>query len=368
MCLLILLMSEEIIKNRGWILKIIIPVLGFGRAGGERVLSKLATELMNYGHDVSFVVPDNKTKPYYATTANIITSKGSQNRVKIFRIIKVYYNLWRKCIELNPDAVVAGFHLTAYLVTLLPINRRKKFYYIQAYEANFFDNKIRKLIASLTYSLPLNKILNSPNLLPHKYGDFIGVVPAGVDLNVFYPRTKNRLLNGHKSIGIIGRKEKHKGTSEIISVLCALENKIGIIINIAIYLGEIDKERLIAAGFKVNFIPITSDSELASFYRSNDIMIAVGLIEDGAFHYPCAEAMACGCLVISNYAPLTETNSILKLDNFDACKLGEAINRCLNLNFEEKSKEIQSNISVLDKYGWKIVGEKFNNLLLNANK
>ena len=39
-------MSEEIIKNRGWNLKIIIPVLGFGRAGGERVLSKLATEFL----------------------------------------------------------------------------------------------------------------------------------------------------------------------------------------------------------------------------------------------------------------------------------------------------------------------------------
>lgn len=349
-------------------MKIIIPVLGFGRAGGERVLSKLATELMSYGHDVSFVAPDNKTKPYYTTTAKIVTSKSNQSRVKIFRIIKVYYNLWRKCIELKPDAVVASFHLTAYLVALLPIKRHKKFYYIQAYEANFFDNKIWKLIARLTYCLPLNKILNSPNLLPRKYDDFIGVVPAGVDLNVFYPRSKNKLLNGYTSIGIIGRKEKHKGTSEIISVLCALENKIGIIINIAIYLEEIDKERLISAGFQVNFIPITSDSELASFYRSNDIMIAVGLIEDGAFHYPCAEAMACGCLVISNYAPLTETNSVLKLDKFDACKLGEVINLCITLDLEEKSKEIQSNISVLKKYGWEIVGEKFNNLLSNANK
>ncbi|EFI8008645.1 hypothetical protein DBU31_005077, partial [Escherichia coli O158] len=227
---------------------------------------------------------------------------------------------------------------------------------------------IWKLIAGLTYYLPLKKILNSPNLLPHKHDDFIGVVPAGVDLNVFYPKPSNRLLNGHTSIGIIGRKEKHKGTSEIISVLCSLKNKVGIIINIAIYLEEVDKERLIAAGFQVKFFPITSDLELASFYRSNDIMIAVGLIEDGAFHYPCAEAMACGCLVISNYAPLTETNSVLKLVKFDAYKLGEAINICLNLDLEEKSKEIQSNISALNKYDWKIVGETFNSLLLDANK
>ena len=40
----------------------------------------------------------------------------------------------------------------------------------------------------------------------------------------------------------------------------------------------------------------------------------------------------------------------------------------VNLDLEEKSKEIQSNISVLNKYDWKIVGETFNSLLLDANK
>ncbi|WP_417715150.1 hypothetical protein [Escherichia coli] len=69
--------------------------------------------------------------------------------------------------------------------------------------------------------------------------------------------------------------------------MCSLENKVGIIINIAIYLEEVDKERLIAAGFQVNFFPITSDLGGILLLNTDDIMIAAGLIEDGAFHYPC---------------------------------------------------------------------------------
>jgi trehalose-6-phosphate synthase len=78
--------------------------------------------------------------------------------------------------------------------------------------------------------------------------------------------------------------------------------------------------------------------------------------------------MACGCLVISNYAPLAETKSKLKLEKFDANKLYEAINDCLGFSDEEKKNEIQSNISILKKYDWKIVGETFNFLLLGINK
>ena len=55
----------------------------------KEFFSKLATELMNYGHDVSFVVPDNRTNPYYATTAKIVTSKSSQNRVKYGESLKL---------------------------------------------------------------------------------------------------------------------------------------------------------------------------------------------------------------------------------------------------------------------------------------
>ncbi|MEI9578866.1 glycosyltransferase family 4 protein [Enterobacter asburiae] len=349
-------------------MKIIIPVLGFGRAGGERVLSKLATELMSCGHDVSFIAPDNKNEPYYETTASIIRSEVRKSRFKLIRIISLYYNLWRKCIESKPDVAIASFHLIAYLVAMLPIKRSGKFYYIQAYEVNFSESKLGRLIAYLTYHLPLKKILNSPGLLPHKIDNSIGIVPAGLDLNVFRPKPADCTKNSHVSIGVIGRKEKHKGTSEVVSVLCSLGNKEGIIVNIAVYLDEVDRERLISAGFKVNFVPITSDLELASFYRSNDVMIAVGLVEDGAFHYPCAESMACGCLVISNYAPLAETNSSLKLKKFEANTLYDAINHCLKFSDEEKKREIQANIGVLEKYDWKIVGETFNFLLLGINK
>ncbi|MCV5715064.1 hypothetical protein OFN39_38260, partial [Escherichia coli] len=55
-------------------MRIAIPVVGFSRAGGERVLSRVASELIDRGHDVFFVAPDNLSAPYYPTNASIVRS------------------------------------------------------------------------------------------------------------------------------------------------------------------------------------------------------------------------------------------------------------------------------------------------------
>jgi glycosyltransferase involved in cell wall biosynthesis len=55
-----------------------------------------------------------------------------------------------------------------------------------------------------------------------------------------------------------------------------------------------------------------NDTELAAFYRSLDVMLAPGLIQLGAPHYPAMEAMACGVpLVTTGYMPADADNSWL---------------------------------------------------------
>ncbi|EFN8653230.1 hypothetical protein EAF46_25230, partial [Escherichia coli] len=108
---------------------------------------------------------------------------------------------------------------------------------------------------------------------------------------------------------MVGRKEIHKGTKNIIDALINWEQKHLITFNIALYLSKDDEVKLKEHDVDYNFYPIYDDIQLAKFYRVNDLVIATGLVEDGAFHYPCAEAMSCGCAVISNYAPLADTNS-----------------------------------------------------------
>ncbi|CAM4161304.1 MULTISPECIES: glycosyltransferase family 4 protein [Lelliottia] len=345
-------------------MKIAIPVVGFSRAGGERVLSRIATELIIRGHDVYFVAPDNGSEPYYPTSATIYRSFKETKYNKVVNYLITYYKIFKKCAELKPDLVLANYNLTAYIAYFLP-KKIIKVYYIQAYETLLSQSRLRKLIAYLTYSLPLNKIVNNENILPEKINDYIDVIPAGVDTQVFSSRNK---MNSRHSIGIIGRKEKHKGTSELIDVLIDWIPGKDCILNIGVYLDERDAHRLEQAGVRYNHIPINNDSALADFYRSNDLMIATGLVEDGAFHYPCAEAMACGCLVISNYAPLVNTDSVLKIKQFSKELIREKLDVFYNLVPAQIQHEIEGN-NIIDKiYSWDIVGDKFDKVLVEIKK
>ena len=53
-------------------MEIVIPITGFGRQGGFRVLSNLANEWIRLGHTVLFLSPRESDDPYFPTTAEII--------------------------------------------------------------------------------------------------------------------------------------------------------------------------------------------------------------------------------------------------------------------------------------------------------
>ncbi|MEQ9881858.1 glycosyltransferase family 4 protein [Pectobacterium brasiliense] len=344
-------------------MKILIPILGFGKSGGERVLSKLATELVNENHDVIFVVPQDKAIPYYPTKAGVVTIKKISDSNKYIKLILLIYYMRKCCKELDPDVVIANFNITAYIVAFLP-QKIKKFYYVQAYEVLFFKNKLLKLAAYISYFLPLKKIVNHGFILPKKINNYVSIVPAGIDTDIFYPNAEKQ----HKkknTIGIIGRQEKHKGTSDVISTLLKWDGRKNIHLNVAVYLSDIDKEKLEKGGIEFSFFSIASDEELGAFYRKNDLMLAVGLVEDGAFHYPCAESMACGCIVISNYSPLAYTKSRFKIDTFNEDMIIDKLNEFNQLTISEIESEVKMNSFEINKISWEKVGKKLNDILLD---
>lgn len=341
-------------------MKIVIPLLGFGRAGGLRVLSKLASELSRLGHEVIIVAPDDGINPYYPTDAKLIRTKKIRTRFRIFNLISNYFNIYSTLKKIKPDIVIANHHLTAYIVSVLP-RAIKKYYYIQAYEVVFGNNLLTRFIAYLSYFMPLHKIVNSATILPERINNFIGVVPAGIDLKLYYPRSLKK--DSRRNIGIVGREEKYKGTTEVIKLLCDWGRNKDITINVSVYLSEENKNLMLENGITFNYFEIKNDEELADFYRLNDMVIATGLVEDGAFHYPCAEAMACGSLVISNYAPLVTSRSSYKLDKFTTESLEEKLNLYLNSNYASIQEEIISNITIMNDYSWATVAKKFDSYI-----
>ena len=66
-------------------MNIYIPIFGFGKAGGFRVLANLSNNWILMGHEVNFICLHNDIildKPYYPTNANIIYIDIKGNIIK----------------------------------------------------------------------------------------------------------------------------------------------------------------------------------------------------------------------------------------------------------------------------------------------
>lgn len=292
-------------------MKIIIPVLGFGRAGGNRVLSQLANEWIKQGHEVDFLCPDSSNEPYFPTSAGIVWVDGagiiSKKRGVIAKSSGWYHikSLYRglKVIGFQYDVIFANHSLTAWPVALASCGRARKVYYVQAYEPEYYTSAktikgyLLATVSALSYHLPLKRIVNAPIYFRYKNLRVTQFVPPGLDLVNFKPVEISKNLEGATTIiiGCIGRHEPEKG---IIYVLRAFEE-----------LYKRDSRFLLRVAYgnlpvdwqheQCEVVVPKNDQELADYYRSLDILVAPGTVQHGAPHYPVLEAGACGVAVVT---------------------------------------------------------------------
>ncbi len=296
-------------------MKILIPVISFGKAGGFRVLSELANR-GGEGYQVFFVCP-SKTKPYYKTNVDIIYINKDGDIVPFEDTsheqgIKSLISLWRflKKESNNYDVVIASYHMLAY--PILVGSNSVNIYYIQAYEPDFY-NEIKpiakryslKFLAWITYFFPFVKIVNSNFYKKYKNIRADYVIEPGLDLTIFYH--KHRTFSDEKlmTVGCIGRTEKWKGCDDIVKAIEILYKKKKYV-KFKVAFTRID------CPYCYEFERPDGDVNLSDFYRSLDILIATPYLQVGAVHYPVMEAMACGTVVITTgYEPADETNSYI---------------------------------------------------------
>lgn len=332
------------------------------------MLSKLADEFIKNGHDVTFVSPRNNSFPYYPTKAKIISVPSRFENVRVLRVIFGLWAVFNNILKMDSACVVANHNLTSYLVFFLP-NRFDKYYYVQAYEVKIVSGFKSKLAAYLSYFLPLKKIVNSERILPGYFKNVVGVVPAGIDLDLFGrgELKSKRERPSTVNIGFIGREEVHKGSYEIIQAICGLIDDFDMHLNVAVYMPSIPGKLKL----KTSFFDIKNDHELAFFYRQNDIFVATGLVEDGAFHYPCAESMAAGCIVISNYSPLLDrkdsNNLFLRVSEVNPSKIAKSIKAAVLMDDSSVEVEMKKNARTVERYSWDLVASRFLKLISDQN-
>jgi len=130
-------------------MKILIPVLQFGKSGGFRVLAQLANNWIERGHTVSFIAPIANILPYFPTEAEVIWVNTDGNKCSEVMLIhetqysmiqrwKAIYNGLNK-LEQSFEIILANQSLTTYPVFFAKV-KAKKFYYIQAYEPEYYNS------------------------------------------------------------------------------------------------------------------------------------------------------------------------------------------------------------------------------------
>jgi len=350
-------------------MKILIPILGFGRAGGYRVLSQFANEWIKLGHDVDFLCPDSADEPYFPTSAGIVWVDGFGN-VSRERNDKANPSGWYHVKSLyrglnvlgsKYDVVFANHSLTAWPVSLASCGVARKIYYVQAYEPEYYTSAksikgyLLATLSALTYYLPLKRIVNSPIYFCYKNLRAVDFVPPGLDLAVFKPVETSRNIETVNPIviGCIGRNEPEKG---IIYALNAFEllckNDSRFVLRVAY--GNLP------AGWthkQCEIVVPNNDAELAEYYRSLDILIAPGTVQHGAPHYPVLEAGACGVAVATTgYMGATkETAWIVKNKDIESI-----VDSIVNI-VSDNERRIKKKVKFLDEtrnYSWEHVSEK----------
>lgn len=367
-------------------MRILIPIIGFGRAGGYRVLSELASHWVQQGAVVDFLVDQRSGPPYFPTRGGIlrfdaqgrlVTADAGQDAgfAASGNAWSIYRGMWRALRRLAPsyDVVLANQSLTTWPVTLAQAPRRGRFYYVQAYEPDYYaveqgwKSKVLRCFSAASYRLPLVQVANAPIYLNYRGIRASQWVPPGMDMALFKRRTG---LPGHGpsgsspstprwTIGVIGRTEPAKGTADALAAFERLAAR-RLDVRLSVAYGNLP------SGWshpQAQVVVPANDAELAAWYRSLDVILAPGTQQLGACHYPVLEAMASGVAVVTTgYLPADPANAwIVPVHAPD--EIAAAVEDIIATPPDALQAKLDRAHAAVQSFAWPAVAEKFLRIL-----
>ena len=331
-------------------MKILIITMSFGASGGMRVITNLANLWTQSGNEVD-ILAVYKSTPYFPISNNIrIIDFGSDNHIesrsKASKYISMNYDKY--------DSLISTYWVTAYILKRALKTYIKCYYYIQAYEPDFFDGKtitqlIKRNLARKSYTFSIKKIVNSTLYTNYKSIHTNMVVYPGLDLKLYYSKDIN-LFNNIIRIGTIGRTEEWKGTSDVCKAMELLKTEN---IDFEFYIAFNDYDTI-----PHHFVRPDGDENLSAFYRDMDIVVAACKGQHGAIHYPVIETMAVGTTIVcTDYYPSNDNNAY-KVEESAPEQIAQVIKHIIN-NKDEAIRKREQALKDVQQFDWPIVAKKF---------
>lgn len=363
-------------------MNILIPVTTFERAGGFRVLSELANHWMRDGHAVDFLADARSAPPHFPTTATVrhFDSNGAEPDPNIplapfaasGNARSIYFGMLRALnrIGASYDVILANHSFTTWPVALARTGRARKWYYIQAYEPEYYAfqsgwrGRVLQAVSALSYRLPLTQVANAPIYLDYKAIRASAWIPPGLDPEIYHRRTTPPVFDGRRRItlGTIGRKEPTKGTRYVLEAfeqLAALDERF----ELCVAYGNLPE------GWqhpRCRIVMPQGDAGLADYYRSVDILLAPGIVQLGACHYPVLEAMACGTPVVTTgYLPADASNAWI-VPVRDAAAIAAAVRNISLAPQEHLAAKLGRASQAIKPFHWHNVAAAFIDILSNG--
>lgn len=266
-------------------------------SGGVISTIELANRLFQKGHDVSIVYPSIIIGPrlkwynFRSTFSNLRKRKKTEQTLFTRIQPKIHF---RKIPTLNQryisdsDAIIATWWETAYYVNGYSANKGDKYYFVRAYEVWYGNTSL----VENTYKLPLKIITTSTYLktiLKERFNvSVVGLVPNGLDFDLFYQMPRPPACTRTKRIGMVYRHPEWKGMQDGFRAFEIAKNHYPDL-QLVLFGSPLKDE----VPENVEFHEYPTPLKLRQLYNSLDIFMLPSHRGEG-FSNPPMEAMACG--------------------------------------------------------------------------
>jgi glycosyltransferase involved in cell wall biosynthesis len=242
----------------------------------------------------------------------------------------------------------------------------RKFYYVQAYEPDFYPRKLhfepQRWLAKRSYTYPLGLVANCPMVARQcagSRGSLVPIVPPGIDPELYHARER-RPEGPRLVVGTISRSEFWKGSADCFEAVRRVRAT-GVKVDFRVAFGNIP------AGYeaepRIDDAP-ADDRQLAGWYRGLDVLIAA--VHDGGAPYPPIEAMACGTAVVSTpNEHVADGRNALVAPQEDPAALASALARMLG---EPGTREqlVRQGLEDVKQHHWENVVKRMEDVFTGA--